>query len=309
MEQRRVKINRKNDLSLRLLEIFEAMMRCQTTVGAAEDLGISQPAVSNGIAALEKQLGFSLFERAGRQLRPTEDARLFLEEVQPLFSVLRNIETQARDLRSSKAGRLRISCTPPLGNSVLPEVLSRVLRARPAATSRYLVRRMDTVLQNVQMGISDIGFVLDLQTHLDLDITPLAEHSMVCVLPSDHPLAAKDSVTPEDLVQENLIGLETNLGAKVREAFAQCGFSFRARVEVHYCHTACTLVKQGLGITVVDPYSARFSNDGGLVIRPFLPDTRIIASAAMRRGGTLPRVACEFLDEGRDVLQTHPVVF
>ena len=72
-----MKIARKNDLSLRLLEIFGAVITHQTTVHAAEDLGISQPAVSLAIKQLEEQLGFSLFDRRNRRLQPTQEARIF----------------------------------------------------------------------------------------------------------------------------------------------------------------------------------------------------------------------------------------
>ncbi len=95
-----MKIERKNDLSLRLLEIFDAVMRRRTTVDAAADLGISQPAVSNAIKALEKQLGLVLFERTRRQLLPTEESRRLLREIEPLFGMLRNVEEEVRDLQS-----------------------------------------------------------------------------------------------------------------------------------------------------------------------------------------------------------------
>jgi hypothetical protein len=87
-----LKIHRKNDLNLRLLEVFEAVMRCQTTIDAAEELGISQPAVSTSIKRFEKQVGFTLFDRTGRLMKPTEEARLLLNEVVPVFALLRNIE-------------------------------------------------------------------------------------------------------------------------------------------------------------------------------------------------------------------------
>lgn len=297
-----MKINKKNDLSLRLLEIFEALMRCQTTVGAAEDLGISQPAVSNGIIALEKQLGFSLFERTGRKLQPTEDARLFLAEVEPLFSILRNIETEARELRAAKSGRLRLSTTPPLGHGALPAVLSSFLADRPNATVQYSVRRLDTVLQNVKMGIADMGFVLGMKTHLDLDVIPIAEQNMVCVLPVNHPLVELDVITPRDLWQHKLIGLESHIGTAVQNAFEECGVPFHAKVEVRYCHTACILAGTGIGASVVDPYSAFFASSLNIVTRPFVPDTKISASVAVRRGMTLPRVAVDFIDLVRQEL-------
>lgn len=292
-----MKISRKNDLSLRLLEIFEALMRCQTTVSAAEDLGISQPAVSNGIIALEKQLGFSLFERTGRKLQPTEDARLFLAEVEPLFSVLRNIEVEARELRTAKSGRLRLSTTPPLGHGALPRILARFLEDRPNVKVRYSVRRLDTVLDNVKMGIVDMGFVLGLKTHLDLDVIPLAEQSMVCVLPNDHPLERLQVISPRDLEGHRLIGLDSQIGATIQNAFEESGISFDAHVEVRYCHTACILAAQGIGAAIVDPYSALFASNLSIVARPFVPDTKIIASVAVRRGSSRPRIAMDFIEE------------
>ena len=74
------KIEDMPDVSLRLLEIFAAMMRCSTTVETAEFLGVSQPAVSAGLRQLENQLGITLFERTGRRLQPTAEARDLFEE-------------------------------------------------------------------------------------------------------------------------------------------------------------------------------------------------------------------------------------
>ena len=218
-----MKIERKNDLNLRLLEVFEAVMRCRTTISAAEDLGISQPAVSNAVKALEKQVGFPLFERTSRVLRPTEDAHLLLKEVEPVFAMLRSIAGEVRDLRAARAGRLRLSSTPPLGHAALPEALRRFLSERPGVTVRYDVRRLETVLQSVEAGAVDVGFALGLRDHRDLDVIPLSEGRMVCVMPEGHPLSQFETVTPRDLARHTFIGLETNLGAIVRTAFNQAG--------------------------------------------------------------------------------------
>ncbi len=88
------------------------MMRCQTTVEAAEQLGISQPAVSNGLRQLERELGITLFERAHRRLEPTAEALSLYEEIRPLFGVLRSFSLRARDIRQGKSGRIRIVATP-----------------------------------------------------------------------------------------------------------------------------------------------------------------------------------------------------
>ncbi len=76
-------------LNLRQLEIFREVIRCQTTVGAAEALAISQPAVSNAIRQIESQLGIPLFDRVGNRLVPTDEAREVMRGSEPIFSLYR----------------------------------------------------------------------------------------------------------------------------------------------------------------------------------------------------------------------------
>lgn len=291
-----MKIHRKNDLNLRLLEVFEAVMRCQTTIDAAEELGVSQPAVSTSIKKFEKQVGFTLFDRTGRLMKPTEEARLLLTEVEPVFALLRNIQGEIRDLRSTKSGRLRVAATPPLGHSALPEVLRSFLEERSGVTVRYDIRRLETVLESVETGAVEIGFVLGLQHHRDLEVIPLGESELVCVMPEGHPLAAKEVVTPADIGDHNFIGLESNIGVTIRKAFHEAGVIHSPRAEARYCHTACVLANAGIGVGIVDPYSAHFATSLDIELRPFRPATKVLAAAVIRRNANYSRVALEFIE-------------
>ncbi|GAB0120160.1 LysR substrate-binding domain-containing protein [Acidisoma sp. 7E03] len=95
------------------------------------------------------------------------------------------------------------------------------------------------------------------------------------------------------------IGLEagTRLGQAVRGSFAAVGVPFDAAVEVRYCNTACALAAAGVGIAVVDPFSAQQPVSGPLVLRPFLPRTPVISFAIWAQNRPLSRVARSFLDE------------
>lgn len=281
-----MKIERKNDLSLRLLEIFDAVMRRRTTVDAAADLGISQPAVSNAIKALEKQLGLVLFERTRRQLLPTEEARRLLREIEPLFGMLQNVKEEVRDLRHARSGRLRMISTPPLGHTVVPHALKRFLKERPKVRVNYDIRRLETVIQSVETGAAEIGFVLGVRHHPGLTVTQLHVGEMVCVTPADHPLAGKEKITPADITSHRLIGLETSLGASVRSAFDTAGVPYMSDVQVRYCHTACVLANAGIGVAVVDPWSAKFTQAQEIVTRPFSPSTQVVAAAIHRKDTT-----------------------
>lgn len=294
-----MKIERKNDLSLRLLEIFNAVMRFRTTVGAAEAIGISQPAVSNAVRTLEKQLGFLLFERANRQLTPTEEAHVLLKEIEPLFGMLRDIEQEVRGLRDARSGRLRLISTPPLGHTAVPIALKHFLADRPNVRVNYDIRRLETVIQSVEKGAAEIGFVLGVQHHPTLSVMPLHESDMVCVMPANHALADKPVITPADISGYNLIGLETSLGATVKAAFDRAGVPHIASVKVRYCHTACVLANAGIGVTVVDPFSAHFTQSFDIAIRPFEPTTKVIAAAISRRDTPLSLLADALIQELR----------
>lgn len=297
-----MKIDRRNDLNLRLLEVFEAVMRCGTTISAAEELGVSQPAVSNAVKSLENQLGLTLFERISRVLRPTQDAYHLNKEIEPLFALMRGIELEIRDLRAVKAGRLRISTTPPLGHTALPAILRDFTADRPGVTIRYDVRRLDTVLQSVETGVVDLGFVLGLQELRGYEVIPLHRGDMVCVMPVDHPLGRLNVVTPHDLADCAFIGLETNLGALVRSAFSQAGVLHRPRIEARYCHTACVLANAGLGVSVIDPFTAAFTQGMQLITRPFEPATPVTAAAVIRKKGDLSRISAAFIETARTQL-------
>ncbi|MCG8403549.1 MAG: LysR family transcriptional regulator, partial [Firmicutes bacterium] len=178
-----MKIDRKNDLNLRLLEVFGSVMRNLTTVAAAEELGVSQPAVSNALKALEKQFGFTLFERTNRGLAPTDEARIMFDEIDPVLSMLRGIEEQVRAIRATRKGSLRIAATSPLGQSAIPLALKRFLSGRRDVRISYDVYGVDRVIRDVTTGIKDLGFLLGVDSHPGCDVTPLFKGRMECVLP------------------------------------------------------------------------------------------------------------------------------
>lgn len=298
-----MKVERRNDLSLRLLEIFGAVMAQRTTVGAAEHLGISQPAVSNAIRALEKQLGFALFERINRRLVPTEEAHLLLTETEPAFEVLRNIETEVRDLRRGRSGRLRLSATPPLGHTLVPIALKTFLADREKVTVSYSVRRLETVVQAVETGLADIGLALGYPQSEALRVHSLSRERLVGVMPPRHPLARLETVTPDAVDPAELIGLETSLGSTVENAFAQASCAYRPRIVARYCHTACILANAGLGVAIVDPFTAYFSQGLDLAIRAFEPACQAQAVAIQRSDAPTSKLTESFLAVLSDMIR------
>ena len=288
-------------MNLRQIELLRAVVRCETTVRAAQELGLSQPAVSNAIKHLESQVGFPLFERVNNRLFPTAEARSLYEESEPIFTLHAALEARVQDIKENRAGHIRIIATPPLGYGVLPAALRNFLIKRPKVRVSFDIRRFEHVLESVENGTAELGFVMGLDDDRGLDAETFFAGDMVCVMRPEHPLAAKATITPEDLRDAPYIALEqgTRMGTIVRRAFAQADVPFRFSVEVRYCNTACVLAESGVGVAVVDPPSPVFSGRYDLAIRPFAPASEVRASAVRSRKRPISRAADAFLREVR----------
>jgi DNA-binding transcriptional LysR family regulator len=291
-----MKILRRHDLSLRLLEIFGTLMLRHTTVAAAEVLGISQPSVSTAIKQLEEQVGFTLFNREKKRMIATAEGRSLFEEVEPLFEQVRSVKSRVRDLRGGAVGKLRIMATPPLGHSVVPGALSAFLEDRPGVVVQYDVRRMENVIDAVAIGTADIGLCLGLVAHPGVLVNTMRVDRMVALMKTNHPLTNLSVIGPRDIEKHRLIGLDraSKLGLLVQNAFDQAGASYTPQVEVRYCHTAAVLAQSCNGVAIVDSYTATFLPKLALAIRTFDPAINVPACIISRLDRPLSRLALEF---------------
>jgi DNA-binding transcriptional LysR family regulator len=289
-----------SDMTLRQLEILRALIRHRTTVAAADALHLSQPAVSNALKLMEDQAGFVLFERINNRLFPTPEALVLQADSEAIFVLHARLENRVRDLRESKGGHLRIAATPPLGHSVIPTALRRFLASRDVRV--FLdVRRFEGVVDAVDSGLADIGFILGQDEHASLTRQELARDDMVCVMPQGHPLAALAEITPADLAAHDFIALErgTRMGEAVRRSFEAAAQAFNFTMEVRYCNTACALVEAGVGVAIVDAFSPVSGSARNLEIRRFRPRTPSTAFAIWSVHRPLARLAETFLGEVR----------
>jgi DNA-binding transcriptional LysR family regulator len=288
-------------MNLRQLEILRAVVRHRTTVAAAEELALSQPAISNALKAMQAQAGFALFERVNNRLFPTAEAMALYKESEAIFALHAKLESRVRDLRENRAGHLSIVATPPLAYSIIPPALSDFLRRRPQTRMFFDVRRYEGIIDGVLSRVAELGFALGFSHHPGIAHEVVHRGEMVCVLPPGHALAERDEISASDLVGRPFIGLErgTQLGEAVRDSFARAGAPFQPTVEVRYCNTACVLAAAGVGAAVVDPFSPRQSGNGGLVVRPFVPKTPALAYMLWSEAQPLSRLAKAFLSEVR----------
>lgn len=284
-------------LNLRQLEILRAVVQFRTTVGAAEQLGMSQPSISNTIRHIETVLGFPLFERQSNRLVPTEEALILLEESEPLFLLRDAVNQRAADLRMGRIGRVRIASTAEISEAVLPRIIANYARQYPEIQISLETRPLDSVLQVVENGLADVAFVISAYERHALDFELVAELRAVCICPSDHPLAQLESVTPRDLTGHPLVGPRTanRIGMMIADCFHASGMEYRPSIETRFMNAASRIVGEGWGIAVVDELSADIALGPGLTIRPFQSNLRFNLVAATLKTKTLSRQTRRFI--------------
>ena len=291
-------------MNLRQLEIFRAVVETGTTKGAAHQLMISQPAVSNVIQHTEDQLGFRLFHRVRGRLVATEEALSLYTESSSIFLLFASLQKKVEDLKHGRFGSLRIASTPSLGHSILPQAVHSFTAKRPGVRISIDVREREAIFHHVARSVAEIGFVLEFRDHPNLTGLPLHGGRMVCAMTRDHPLAKNEVIRISDLRGVNIVRLErgTVLGDLIDRAAADLGEPLSWSIETRYCSIARSLVEEGEHIAIIDEYSVHNSHASNIVVRPLLPEIPIEAFVVYANDRPLSKLAKLIIDDIRTVL-------
>lgn len=251
---------------------------------AAKRLQMAQPPLSQQIRRLEKELGVQLFERNTRSVRLTSAGESFL---QPVRTVIDDLDTAVRAAKAAgrgEYGRVSIGFAGASSHATLPR-LTRAVRAAHPGIELVMTGQTyaNVALARVADGSLDLGFVRLPVTQPGVTYRVIDEEELVCALPSDHPLAARDIVPIEVLAGEPFVSFPANTGSTVRDAMVgaceAAGFNPRVVQEAPDSYTILALVAAGVGVTLTVT-SVQHIQQSGLVYRP-LAGPRIRRQAAL----------------------------
>ena len=164
---------------------------------AAEELGISQPALSRSIQRLEEELGQPVFERQSRSVALTDAGTLLQSRAQQVLALLE--DTQAEITDDGQSGRVRVGAIPTIAPYFLPEVLRKFSSEYPKATLIVQEHTTDALLKSCQQGEIDVAVLALPLPAKYLEIEELFEEELLLALPSDHPLVGKDKIRLRDV--------------------------------------------------------------------------------------------------------------
>ncbi len=293
----------------RQMEIFYAIMLTGSVTAAAKSLNLTQPAATKILRHTEDQLKFPLFHRIKGRLVPTDDAIAIFPDVERVFQEIRAVRQSIDDVRLGRGGALSVVVIPTLGQVILPRAISAFKNDHPDVPVTIAVRPRSSVMQSVATQRAEVGFAFLTPAHASVETRPMGGSNLTCIVPPDHPLSSKSFVTAADLEGYSFISYSKNQGLQplIQSAFTAGRATLSSHLETDWISTAWALVEQGNGVALVDGFSQLAQIYPNVVEIPFRPEISVQVDILTPRAKPLSRIAKQFVDCARKVLDQNLV--
>jgi len=288
-------------LNLRQIEAFKAVIEYGTVSRAAEMTNISQPAMSKLIAHLEEDTALRLFDRVKGRLVLTRHGMRLYEEIDRIFTGVRQVENAVEAIRRDEQSRLLIGVMPALSGSFIQQTTTRFRARQPGVFCAVQSRSSQWIADGLLTRKLDVGFTVTPIDNPYIAAEPLMAHPLVCILPLEHPLANKSLITPEDLDGAAFVSFdpESFTSRRIGQVFEAHGVAPDIVMVVSISPTLCEFVAAGVGVSLVHP-SAVAGLRGQLAIRRFEPAVQLDYQLCHIRDSRNARLIEAFLESARE---------
>jgi DNA-binding transcriptional LysR family regulator len=300
-------------VELRNLHTFRTVVDKGSFSQAAEELEISQPAVSFQIRALEERLGHRLLDRSGRRIAITEAGEVAYRYAKRLIGLEAELQREMQELGDTVSGRLVLGSSTGPGEVVLPRLLGAFSRLHPEVQVSLVVLDTQSVCERVLDDELEIGFVGAARPQRGLVYEPFMRDELVAIVPTDHPLAERGSIDLDELVRQPMIVQQEGSGVRsvIEAAMRDAGLRDRdlnVTMELGLQQSVKAAVLDGLGLTVISRLAIeREVADGSLVALSLEgPGLAREFSSVRHAGRTSRRVTRAFLEFAAAELSVAP---
>ena len=255
----------------KMIEAFRAAIVHGGISAGADALGMSQPSMSRVMADLQKVVGFPLFLKHGRTIKPTEEALALMTKVQQSFLGLEEIMRFSDQLRKQRMGRLSIATIPSIGHSIMPEAIEPLRSKFPDVFITLSVTSYVEVARSVRNRQADIGFTADILSLGELETVAELTADCVCIGTSKWLSPKLSAVELKDLAGIPFIGPTGTFQKRLEALLATTGQHLDIMVETALFHTISDMVLRGMGVSIVDPLTGALHRQRGGIALPLRP--------------------------------------
>jgi len=285
-------------LDVRRLQVLRAVISSGSISAAARNLGYTPSAISQQLAALEREAGVDLLDRLGRGVRATPAGALLSQHAEALSAQLSKAEAELADLKAGRTGRLVVRYFATAGAALVPPAVAALRREFPGVLLDLKLLEPNDSVPLTEAGEVDVSVIVWAREWRSrtVDLVPLLDDPYRAALPRTHPLAGKRVLDLADLAEEPWVDNEGVPGPCRDVLMAACGAAGFAPNFVMECEdyqTAQGFVAAGLGVSLVPVLGLGSPHPGVVIKRLRNPEpVRHIHAAVAARVRDQPAVRC-----------------
>ena len=242
-------------ISLRQLQVFESVARNLNHSRAAEELYLSQPAVSMQIKQAESAVGLPLFEQVGKKLHLTAAGSEFLHYARSMLQLMLEMESVFDEMKGLERGQLSISVVST-ANYFMPQLLAKFIQAHPKIQVSLSVANRDAVIRQLTENNADLAIMGQPPQGTDMRADAFMQNPLVVIAAPAHPLAHARKIQPKQLANETFLLREQGSGTRgvVERFFASHNLALPAHMEMDTNEAIKQSVQAGMGIGIISQH-------------------------------------------------------
>lgn len=264
-------------VTLRQLKVFESVARHLSFSRAAEELHLTQPAVSMQVKQLEEQAGLPLTEMVGKKVYLTQAGEEVARHARRIAQQLREAEESLDALKGVRGGRLSIGVIST-AKYFAPRLLAEFRRRQPGIEINLSVNNRETVVRQLADNEIDLAIMGQPPQEFATVAQAFADHPLVIVAAPDHPLAGGKKIVGAQLNGETFLIREPGSGtrAAMERFFAEAGISPSHLLELGNNETVKQAVMAGLGIAFISSHAVSLECEVGRLVKLPVAGTPVI---------------------------------
>ncbi|MFI5446392.1 LysR family transcriptional regulator [Polaromonas sp. UC242_47] len=242
--------------TLRQLKVFEAVARNLSFSRAAEELHLTQPAVSIQVKKLEDHAGLPLFEQLGKKIHLTPAGEEMLHSSRIIIQQFKEVEEAMAQFKGISSGKLNVAVISA-GDYFFPRLLVEFARCHPGVTLNFGVCNREELLDQLTDNLTDLAIMVRPPLDMDTEHEPFAPHPYVVVAAPDHPLATKKRIPLSRLVREPFVVREkgSDTWSSMEEGFGAHLAELNIAMAIKSTETIKQAVIAGMGVSFLSAHT------------------------------------------------------
>lgn len=254
-------------LTFRQMQVFSSVARNLSHSRAAEELHLSQPAVSMQIKQLEQSIGLPLFEQVGKSIHLTEAGRELVIFSRNIAQQMEEMEAVFGEMKGLERGKLNIAVVST-ANYFMPQLLAKFIQMHPKINVSLHVANRDTIIRQLTDNVVDLAIMGLPPEGMDMIAQSFTQNPIVVIAPPNHPLVGKGKILPQQLAQEYFLLRERGSGTRdvVERFFTDYQVTRPSYMEMDTNEAIKQSVQAGMGLGIISLHSIELELETGRLV-------------------------------------------